>query len=80
MTEATDPQPVSPDRQATLAVSNALVQIIDLLVSKGTLTKPEVVARLDAEAASFATMDRPAAASFTRLIADSFRGGDGQAD
>ncbi len=70
---------VAPDHQVDLAVSNALVQLVDLLVSKGVITRAEVTALLDTEAQKFASMGRPVAAAFTTLMSDSFRGDDGPA-
>jgi hypothetical protein len=67
----------SPDQaQINLATANAVVMLADLLVSKGLLTAAEVAGMLDRERGRLAEMDRPVAAQFTALMADSFRSTD----
>lgn len=58
--------------QIDLAVSNALVQLVNLLVSKGVITAAEYHDAIEPHVAVFNDMQRPTAATFTRLMADAF--------
>lgn len=63
-------------RDTLLAVSNAWVSLAALLVEKGIVTDDEITRRLDQHAHAYVLTDKPAAARYTRLMADQFRVGD----